>query len=69
MKVTALISDELIQQVMTISGGKNITESITIALKEYTSQKKIDNLIDQVVNEPLEMYSSSTSIRTLNRAR
>ena len=69
MKVTALISDELIKEVMTISGGKNITESITIALNEYTRQKNIDSLIDEVVNKPLEMYATADAIRTLNRSK
>lgn len=68
MKVTALISDELIKEVMTISGGKNITESITIALNEYTRQKNIDGLINEVVREPLEIYPTADVIRTLNRS-
>jgi len=71
MKVTALISDDLIKDVMEFSKGKNITESITIALKEYLAQKKIARLQHEVsesssliVNEPSTEY-----IRKLNRNR
>ena len=39
MKVTALIDDELIQEVMKLSGAKNITEALKIALKDYRSRK------------------------------
>lgn len=35
MKVTALIPDELIEKVKAKSGGKNITESLIIALNEW----------------------------------
>lgn len=68
MKVTALISEELIKEVMAKSGGKNITESITIALKEYVSQKQVSYLIDEVEQEPLAFNEDAAQyIRTLNR--
>jgi len=34
MKVTALIPDEIVDEVKNYSGGKNITDAITIALKD-----------------------------------
>ncbi len=37
MKVTALIPDELIEDVKRLSGGKNITESLIIAIKHYVT--------------------------------
>lgn len=40
MKVTALISDELIEEVKRLTEGKNITESITIALREWVETQK-----------------------------
>ncbi len=68
MKVTALISDELIKKVMEVSGGKNITESITIALQEYVSQKQVTYLMDEVEKEPLSFSEDAAPyIRTLNR--
>ena len=68
MKVTALISDELIKKVMETSGGKNITESITIALQEYVSQKQVDYLMGEVEQEPLAFNEDAAPyIRSLNR--
>ena len=69
MKVTALISDELISEVQLLSGGKNITESITLALKEWVAQKKIQEVTNMVVAEPLAFYGnySAESVRNLNR--
>ena len=68
MKVTALISDELIKKVMETSGGKNITESITIALQEYVSQIQVNYLMDEVEQEPLAFNEDAAPyIRSLNR--
>jgi len=53
MKVTALIPDELIQEVKKISGGKNITESLIIALKSYVQNQKMEKLYDAIEEEPL----------------
>lgn len=68
MKVTALINDDLIKQVIEVSGGKNITESITIALNEYLKQKKVSYLMDDVEKEPF-MFNEDAApyIRSLNR--
>lgn len=68
MKVTALISDELIKKVMETSGGKNITESITIALQEYVNQKQVNYLMNEVEQEPLTFNEDAAPyIRSLNR--
>jgi hypothetical protein len=67
MKVTALIEDELIQEVMELSGSKNITEAIKIALNEYRSRKKIRNLSNSIVAEPLEFYFGAAELRDLNQ--
>ncbi len=40
MKVTALIPDDIIKEVKDLSGGKNITESLIIALNECISLKR-----------------------------
>lgn len=53
MKVTAIIDDGLIERVKQATGGKNITESITIALETYLSQQNIADLIQQVESQPL----------------
>ncbi|MFT7035599.1 MAG: hypothetical protein ACJA2S_004123 [Cyclobacteriaceae bacterium] len=69
MKVTALINDELIEQVRKMSGGKNITESIVIALQYYLDNQKIYNVIEEIDKEPLQFNDDFTAynIRKINR--
>ncbi len=71
MKVTAIISDQLIERVRRLSGGKNITESLIIALEEYINQKEISYLMDKVKGEPLVFNEDATAynIRKINRKR
>ncbi len=71
MKVTALIPDELIEKVKAKSGGKNITESLIIALNEYLNEKKVEDLIDKVNEQPLVWNDNFTAdrIRKINRSR
>lgn len=71
MKVTALIPEDLIEEVKKATGGKNITESLIIALKSYLASRKIDYLIDQVQQEPLQFHEDFTAygIRKINRNR
>ena len=54
MKVTAIIPDELIKEVKKLTKGKNITESVTIALKEWLALKKVKELNQVIREEPLE---------------
>ena len=67
MKVTALIEDELIQDVMKISGAKNITDALRIALRDYLSRKKLLELSDQIVAEPLEFHYGADQLRDINQ--
>ncbi len=53
MKVTAIIPDEIIDDVQKYSGGQNITESITMALKEWLYIKRIKSLNEEVARNPL----------------
>ena len=71
MKVTALIPDELIEDVKNLSGGKNITESLIIAIKHYVNYKRLDEVIKMVDEEPLQFREGFTAygIRKLNRNR
>ena len=71
MKVTALISDDLINEVKKATGGKNITESLIIALKGYLSNQKINQIIDEIDREPLMFQEGFEpyGMRTLNRNR
>lgn len=71
MKVTALIPEDLIKEVKRATGGKNITESLIIALKAYLDSKKIDYLIDQLEKEPMQFNDDfeAYGIRKINRNR
>jgi hypothetical protein len=71
MKVTALINDDLVNSVMSLSNGKNITESLVIALEDYVYRKKMEKLIEDIKKEPLQFQDgfSAESIRELNRKR
>lgn len=66
-----MISDELIEEVKKETGGKNITDSITIALKEYLRNKKLNYVIDEVEKEPFvfEEGFAPYGVRKLNRDR
>jgi hypothetical protein len=69
MKVTALIPDEIVDEVKIYSGGKNITDAITIALKEWLKVQKIKNLNANIEKHPLDFVNdySAEKVRNLNR--
>ena len=69
MKVTAILSDELISEVRKFSRGKNITESLTIALKEWVATKRIKELNLLVREEPLQFKDNfyAEKVREINR--
>lgn len=71
MKVTAIISDDLIEKVKKATGGKNITESLIIALNEYLRNRAIDYVINEVDDQPLVFREDFEpyGIRKLNRDR
>ncbi|MBB6327357.1 hypothetical protein FHS59_003000 [Algoriphagus iocasae] len=67
MKITALIEDELIQEVVSTSGAKNITEALKIALKDYLARRKLLDLAKDVATEPIEFYFGAEQMRDLNQ--
>ena len=69
MKVTAIINDDLMKSVMELSGGKNRTEGLVIALEDYVYHKKIEQFIDDIHKNPIEFVSgySADNVRVLNR--
>jgi len=71
MKVTALIPDDLVNNVVKLSKGKNITDSLAIALEYYVYRKRIEQIIEDVDNEPLQFQKgfSAKGIRELNRRK
>jgi len=71
MKVTALLPDDLVFEVKQYAGGKNLTESLIMALKEWVSLRKIKELNKQVRKRPLQFVDnfSFETLRALNRKR
>lgn len=67
MKITALIEDELIQEVINTSGAKNVTEALRIALKDYLVRRKLLDLAKKVVAEPIEFYYGADQLRDQNQ--
>jgi hypothetical protein len=67
MKVTAKLEDELIQEVMELSGAKNITEVPKIALKDYRSRKMIQNYSHSIAAKPLESTYGAQQLCDLNQ--
>lgn len=69
MKVTALLPDQLIEEVKAHAKGQTLTESLTLALEEWLRLKKISHLNEQVHRQPLEFSKnfSAGRTRTLNR--
>lgn len=71
MKVTALIPDTIIDEVKKYSNGKNITDSLMIALEDWIALQKLKNLNSLVLESPLtfERNFSAEKIRKLNQKR
>ncbi len=70
MKVTALIPDDLIKEVKQLASGKNLTESLIIALREWSNIQKLRGLREKVKKSPLKFSPgfSAKSARDLNRS-
>ena len=71
MKVTANISDDLIEEVKRISRKSTITEAITMALTEWINLNRIKELNGQIEKQPLEFRYSfdAQAVRETNRNR
>lgn len=69
MKVTALIPDQPIHDVERHTQGKNLTESLVIAIKEWLAFKKLMRLNRKIISKPLEFHPdlSASKIRGINR--
>ena len=69
MKVTALIPDDLIEEVREYTKGKNITDSLIKALSEWIEMQKIKNLNIRVSKNPFKFHKdfSPQKTRMINR--
>ena len=70
MKITALIPDNLIEEVKEYTQGKNITESLIKALTEWIQMQKIKKLNATISKKPLKFRKdfSPRQIRAINRS-
>ncbi|MCP4314075.1 MAG: DUF2191 domain-containing protein [Bacteroidetes bacterium] len=68
MKVTAIIPDEIINDVRKYTEGKNITDSLIKALNDWLYAKRIENLNDRLSKNPVQFQDgfSAEQIRNLN---
>ena len=71
MKVTALIPDDIINEVKQLAKGKNLTESLIVALEEWISLKKVKKLNSEIEHKPFEFSDnfSGHNVRAANRKR
>jgi hypothetical protein len=69
MKVTALIPDEIVKEVKELTHGKNITESLVLALTEWIRIQKLKNIKEKIKSAPLSFQTgfSADSVRSVNR--
>ena len=68
MKITAILPDTLIKDVQNYSHGKNITDSLKIALNEWISNRKIKSNVEQISKSPLKLNRKRFSkIRDISR--
>jgi len=68
MKVTAIIADDLINEVKAYTRSSTITEAITIALKDWLDIYSIKELNKQIAQSPIHIPDGQ-QIREKNRAR
>ncbi len=68
MKVTALIPDEIINDVQEYTKGKNTTDSIIKALSDWLYIKRIQKLNSEVRKEPLQ-FIDDFNLETLRNSR
>lgn len=69
MKVTALIPDDLVNEVKSLSHAKTTTEALVIVMKEWLSAKRLRDLNQRVRETPLLFNTdfSAEKVRELNR--
>ena len=66
MKVTAIIADELVNNVKAYTRSATVTEAITIALKDWVDINTIKELNKQIKQNPIHIKNGQ-NIRKTNR--
>jgi len=67
MKVTAIISDDLVYCVKECTQSYTVTEAINTALKEWVSMRKIKELNNKITQKPIDIKNGN-KIREINRS-
>jgi hypothetical protein len=69
MKVTAIIPDDIIQDVQRFTEGKNITDSLIKALNDWLYAKRIEKLNNELSKNPVRFNDGFTAkdIRERNK--
>lgn len=67
MKVTAILPDELVDDIQVYTGGKNITDSLKKALNEWVKLAKLKKLNEELNKKPLKFKHTAREIRESNR--
>jgi len=67
MKVTAIIADDLINNVKAYTRSSTVTEAITIALKDWVDIHNIKELNKKIKQNPIHI-DNGQNIRKTNRA-
>ena len=67
MKVTAIIADDLINNVKAYTHSSTITEAITIALKDWVDINNIKELNKKIARNPIYIENGQ-QIREMNRS-
>lgn len=66
-KITAMISNSLLNEVAKFTKAKNITDSLTSALEDWVRTQRLNKLFDRIRKKPLEFAYSAEELRELNR--
>jgi hypothetical protein len=67
MKVTAIIADELVNDVKVYTRSSTVTEAITIVLKDWLDIYNIKELNKKIAQNPI-CLSNGQQIREINRS-
>jgi hypothetical protein len=67
MKVTAIIADDLVNDVKAYTKSSTVTEAITIALKDWVELYNIKELNKKISKNPISI-DDGHQIRELNRS-
>ena len=69
MKVTAIIPDDIIQDVKKYTGGKNITDSLIKALNDWLYRQRINHLNNDLKQNPVQFRDDFTAEELRNNRK